>query len=78
VAATLRNVDSMREVEAVAHCAIMEAEEYPAAKSVAVEPGGTATVTWTGAGPLPKGEHRVRVSVEGSRGGAVTETLAVR
>ncbi len=78
VSATLRNVDSTREVEAVAHCAIMEGEKYPVAKSVAVEAGGTATVTWTGAGPLPKGEHTVRVSVEGSRGGAVTETLAVR
>ena len=78
VTATLRNADPEREVEAIAHCAIMEAGVYPAANSVLVEPGGTATVTWTGPGPLPKGEHSVRVSVEGSRGGAVTEKLAVR
>ncbi|MFW5868290.1 MAG: hypothetical protein ACOCX2_10770, partial [Armatimonadota bacterium] len=78
VSATLRNVDTTRELEAIAHCAIMEAGVYPAANCVLVEPDGAATVTWTGPGPLPKGEHTVCVSVEGSRGGAVTEKLAVR
>jgi hypothetical protein len=78
VAATLRNLDPAREIEVVAHCAIMEALCYPAAKSVSIEPGGTQTVTWTGPGPLPKGEHTVRVAVEGSRGGPATGKLAVR
>jgi pimeloyl-ACP methyl ester carboxylesterase len=78
VSATLRNVDCESDVEARVHCAIMEAGVYPPAKRVCVEPDGTATVTWTGAGPLPQGEHEVRVSVEHSRGGALTETLAVR
>jgi hypothetical protein len=74
----LRNLDPGSEVAAVAHCAIMEAGCYPAAKSVPVEPGGTATVTWTGDDVLPKGEHTVRVTVEGARGGGATGKLAVR
>ena len=78
VAATLRSLDSDRAVEAVAHCAIMEAGCYPAANSVLIEPGGTATVTWTGPGPLPRGDHTVRVSVEGARGASATGKLAVR
>ncbi len=78
VNATLRNIDSERAVEVIAHCAIMEARCYPAAKSALIEPGGTATVTWDGPGPLPKGDHTVRVTVEGARGATATGKLAVR
>lgn len=78
VSATLRNVDSAREITPVAHCAIMEAQCYPAAKSVPIEPGGTETVTWTGSEALPKGEHTITVSIEGARGGPATAKLAVR
>ena len=76
--ATLRNLNTERAVEVVAHCAIKEAGCYPAAKSVLVEPSGTAVVTWEGPGPLPKGDHTVRVTVEGARGATATGKLAVR
>lgn len=78
VTATVRNVDSANAVQGIVHCAIMEAGVYPAAKNVFVEPGGTGSVTWTGAGPLPRGDHTVCVSVAGARGGPMTEKLAVR
>ncbi|GEM_PF-4895129 len=78
VNATLRNLDPERAVETRVHCAIMEAGAYPAAKTALLEPGGEAVVTWEESGPLPKGDHLVRVTVEGARGATLTGRLAVR
>ncbi len=78
VETTIRNVDCEQSVEATVHCAIMEARCYPTAKTVSVGAGETANVVWTGPGPLPKGDHTVRITVEGAHGATATEKLAVR
>ncbi|MGD9496152.1 MAG: prolyl oligopeptidase family serine peptidase [Armatimonadota bacterium] len=65
-------------VSATLHCALMQAGVFPASKRVLLPARGSATVEWTGAERLEKGEYRVRVSVEEAFGVTDTAHFAVR
>ncbi len=77
VAAKLSNYGCDEPVTATVRCAILEAREYPEAKTVTVAPGATATVTFTGAA-LDRGEYTARVSVDDARAVTGTSKFAVR
>jgi len=77
VAATLSNYGCDEPVTATVRCAILEAREYPEAKTVTIEPGETVTVTFEGAA-LDRGEYTTRVSVAGARAVTGTSKFAVR
>ncbi|MEA3403833.1 MAG: prolyl oligopeptidase family serine peptidase [Armatimonadota bacterium] len=78
VSATLRSWGCEEPVEATVHCALLEARGFPAAKSVQVPAGEAVTVQWAGEETIGKGEHTVRVSVEGVAGATATDSFAVR
>ncbi len=78
VSTTLRHVGDCSDIQVTVHCALMEAHHYAAAKNVTVEPGGSMSVGWTGDERLPKGEHTVRVTVDGGYGITRTGEFAVR
>ncbi len=81
ISVSLTNVSRDAEVQATVRCALLEARRYPAAKTVEIAPGGSATVEWTGAAEEPaldKGEYTVRVYVADAQGVTATANFAVR
>ena len=81
ISVALTNVSRDDEVEATVRCALLEARRYPAAKTVQIAPGESATIEWTGAAeepPLDKGEYTVRVYVAEAHGVTATAKFAVR
>ncbi|MGC9316497.1 MAG: prolyl oligopeptidase family serine peptidase [Armatimonadota bacterium] len=78
VSATVRSWGCEEPVQATVHCALLEARRFPAAKSVEVPAGEAVTVQWMGEKPIDRGEHTVRVSVEGVAGATGTDSFAVR
>lgn len=77
VTARLRNY-GCEPVTITAHCALLEARRFPAAKTVTVPPGESVVVEWTGDERLERGEYTTRVTVAGGVGITGTAQFAIR